>query len=417
MAGTGGANGTTRKASKSDASPGSRQIDEERERRLAHRRQWVAANRERIRESNRQWRLNNLERARQLNRESMARAAERQRRERAQRRKAAERSRRWKEAHPERVREKHRRWVEVNRDKVRAYNRDYHRRHQDASRQRTTAWRDEHPERMAELRKEWAERNKDKRAEYQRKRREDPAKRQADLEANAAARRLRRKLVREGLPPRRLHPTSAAERRANDRAASAFFEDPQAARRLRQSAASAEALLDYVRKHRVKLRADTRAALQRREQAGLPPIDAEQHFYARAVEAVLRRRIRTDLLTGRDVAAAVRTTRAVVRREERQAELEKLVQSVVTYIHRNATRLIADAELENRFRRRNGKPPAGLEALVVGMAVAEVHPEAAAVLPDGELRAVERRVRARVHLARNEGAQLGPPAWSFRVLH
>ena len=200
------------------------------------RRRWVEANRDRIRESNRQWRTDNLDRARQLNREAARRAALRRQRDTTLRARGRERAKAWREKHLDEVRDYHAQWVALNREKIREYSARYYEAHRAEINERSAARRDADPERAKQWRKAWAERNKQRLAELQRERRSNPEVYQAQLQANAAARRLRRRLKNVGLPPKNVHPVTAAERRAHDQAAKAYFSDPSLAEHVRQSA-------------------------------------------------------------------------------------------------------------------------------------------------------------------------------------
>jgi hypothetical protein len=55
-------------------------------------------------------------------------------------------------------------------------------------------------------------------------------------------------------------------------------------------------------------------------------------FYYPEIELVTERMRRVDLLTSRDVAAAVRATKTVVRREERQQQFDQLLKTVVAQV-------------------------------------------------------------------------------------
>ncbi|TFD55620.1 hypothetical protein E3T43_10880 [Cryobacterium sp. Hh7] len=356
------------------------------------RRQYVAANRDRIRELNRLWRSEHLDRARELNRDSMRRAAARRHREAEVRARGRERAKRWRVEHPERRREYQQRWVAENREKVREYyNRDYEA-HRDEVNTRAAARRDADPERTKQITRQWAERNKEQRAELQRNRRSDPEVYQSELEANAAARRLKRSQSRAGLPPKRIHMATAAERRANEREADAYFNDPSRPEHLRQFTVFAESLTEHMLKNGARMREFAEAYVERRARMGLPPVPVENIVYARAVEIVAVRMRRVDLLTGRDVAAAVRSTRAEVRREERQRQFDGLVRAVVVQVHRNRARLAAEATIENQARSHRGKPNAPIEDLAVQLAMREV----VAGVPKGRLTIDDARNAARL---------------------
>jgi len=353
-----GAKRTTSRGSHPDRNPETR-----------HR--WVAANRDRVREMNRRWRAEHLERSRQLNRDSMRRVADRKRHEEEVRAQGRERAKRWREAHPDRRREYQRGWVEENREKVREYYNRYYEAHRDEVSARAAARRDQDPDRTKRASKQWAERNKERRAELQRNRRSDPGTYQSELEANAAARRLKRTLTRAGLPPKHLHPTTAAERRADEREADAYFSDPTLPEHLRQFTVFAESLTEHMLKNGARTREFAEAYAATRVRMGLPPVPVENIVYARAAEIVTERMRRVDLLTSRDVAAAVRSTQAEVRREERQRQFDQLVKTVVTQVNRNRARYAVDAEMENRARAHGGKPRASFESLVVQLAIQE----------------------------------------------
>ena len=335
------------------------------------RRQYVAANRDRIRELNRLWRSGHLDRARELNRDSMRRATARRHREAELRERGRERAKRWREAHAERRGEYQQRWVAENREKVREYYNRYYEAHRAEVNARAAARRDADPERTKQITREWAERNKERRAELQRNRRSDPGVYQSELEAIAASRRLKRSLSRAGLPPKRIHPATAAERRVNERDADAYFNDPSRPEHLRQFTVFAESLTEHMLKHGARMREFAEAYVSSRARMGLPPVPVEDIVYARASEIVAERMRRVDLLTSRDVAAAVRATKAMVRREERQVQFEQVVKAVVALSHRWSGRYATDADVENRARASRGKPRVPVEALVVQLALAE----------------------------------------------
>jgi hypothetical protein len=338
----------------------------------ATRRKWVDANRDRIRESNRRWREAHLEHARELNRDSMRRAADRKRRQDAQRREGRERARVWRLEHPDRVREYQAQWVAANRDKMREYYNRYYETHRDEVNARATARRDADPERIRAVQKDWAERHKGRRAELQRERRADPEAYQAELEANAAARRLKRRLARAGLPPKRLHPASAGERRANEREADAFFASPSLGERTRQASAFCDALTKHMLRHSLSARESARGYVAQRERMGLPPVRVEDTMWALAVEVVLARSRRVDRLTSRDVASAVGCAKAVVKQHEREQQFAHLVRALVNHLRSNEARLIAEAEIENKVRTVGGKTPLSVNSLVVQLGLYEV---------------------------------------------
>ncbi|TFD65147.1 hypothetical protein [Cryobacterium ruanii] len=206
----------------------------------------------------------------------------------------------------------------------------------------------------------------------QRNRRSDPEIYQSELGANATARRLKRSLSRAGLPPKLLHAATAAERRANARKADAYFNDPSRPEHVRQFTVFAESLTDHMLKNGARMHEFAEAYVETRVRMGLPPVLTEFIIYARAVEIVAEGMRRVDLLTGRDVAAAVRSTKAEVRRNERQRQFDRLVKTIVAQVHRNSARFGVDAKMENQTRVRRGKPREVVESLVVRLAIQEV---------------------------------------------
>ncbi|TFD49384.1 hypothetical protein E3T55_11470 [Cryobacterium frigoriphilum] len=346
--------------------------DIRRERQREKRRKWAQEHPDRVRELNRIWRLEHLERARQQNREQMRRAVVRRRQQEEVRARGRERARLWREAHPGRNREYQQRWVEQNRDKIREYYRRYYDHHSAEVNARAIARRDADPERTKQISKEWAERNKERRAEWQRARRSDPDIYQVELAANAAARRFKRQLSHLGLPPKQLHLATAAERRAHDRDADAYFTDPALPEHLRQFTVFAETLTELMLHNGTRMLDFATAYVTDRARMGLPPVSAETIAYGRAVELVMQRMRRVDLLTGRDVAAAVRSTQAEVPRIERQQQFDQLVKGVVARVNRYRVRLGSDAKIENKARAHRGKPQVKAETLMVQIAMKDV---------------------------------------------
>jgi len=342
------------------------------EQNAATRRKWVDANRDRVREYNRQWRADNLERARELNRESARRAVLRARKQADLRASARERAKRWRESHLDDVRNYQAQWVEKNREKVRGYYNGYYRTHRDDVNARAAARRDADPELMKRARKVWADRNKDRLAELQRIRRSDPEVYKAQLEANAAARRLKRRLRDAGLPPKQLHPATAAERRANERAAAIYFGDSDLSDHVRQTDIFTEALTTHMIQSGTQMREFAESYSATRMRMGLPPVALEDTIYARAVEYVLDNLSGMDLLTSRDVAAAVRSSKAIVQRVERDHQRDALVRVAVVYVHRHRDRLNEYADIENRARVRHNRPCVPADDLRVRLAFREL---------------------------------------------
>jgi hypothetical protein len=378
------------------------------DRQIESRRRWVAENHDRIRDLNRRWRAEHLERARQLNRDSMRRSTARKRREAEVRIRGRERAKRWREAHPDRVRAYQQRWVDENRDKVREYYNRYYANHHDEVSARAAARQDADPERTKQVHKEWADRNREHRAELQRTRRADPDIYQAELAANAAAKRFKRRLSLSGLPPKQLHPVTAAERRTNEREADAYFTDLELPEHLRQFTVFAETLTEHMLKNGARMREFAEAYAATRARMGLPPVPVETIVDARAVELVAERMRRVDLLTSRDVAAAVRAMKAVVWREERQQQFNLLVKSLVTYTHRNLARLLEEATMENLARRQRGKQRRPVEYLVARLAFQEVvHRVSTSRLASADVQSAIHSAKLRVLVAAEGTASFG----------
>jgi hypothetical protein len=342
------------------------------EQNAATRRKWVDANRDRVRGYNRKWRSDNLERARELNHESARRAVLRARKQADIRASAKERAMWWRQSHLDQVRIYQAQWVEQNRQKVRGYYNDYYRTHRNEVNERAAARRDADPEPLKRARAAWAERNKERLAELQRNRRSNPEVYQAQLEANAAARRLKRRLRAAGLPPKQLHPTTAAERRANERAVADYFGDSGLAEHVRQTDIFTETLTNHLLQNGAQMRAFAESYAAARWRTGLPAVAVEDTIYARAVEYVLENLSGMDLLTSRDIAAAVRSSKATVQRVERDHQREALVDVVVGCVNRHRDRLNEDAEIENRARVRHDRPRVPADDLRVRLAFREM---------------------------------------------
>ncbi|TFB69207.1 hypothetical protein [Cryobacterium sp. Hz9] len=203
---------------------------------------------------------------------------------------------------------------------------------------------------------------------------------------------MKRSLARTGLPPKLLHATTAAERRANEREAHAYFNDPSRPEHLRQFTVFAESLTEHMLKNGALMREFAEAYVETRARRGLPPVPVENIVYARAVEIVSEQMSRVDLLTSRDVAAAVRATKVEVRREERQRQFDGLVKGVVAQVHRDRGQYVVDSEMENRASILRGKPRTSVETLVARFAMQEAFER----LPTSSLTIEDARNAARI---------------------
>ncbi|SDG84132.1 hypothetical protein [Microbacterium pygmaeum] len=361
-----------------------------RDRRAANSRRWREAHPEQARAQRRQWKTDNPERSKQLNRESARRSYGRGRRTAAIRSRANESSRRWKQAHPEQVREYRRRWVEANRERVREYYRRYHADNRERVNARATARRDADPEKTKRSRKAWADRNKQRLADYQRAYRSNPDRYATILAANSAAKRLRTRLERAGLPTRRMHKVLAAERRGNDSRANDFFADPFRSEHVNQLMWLSSLLTEHVLADGPRMREFAGSYVAFRARMGLPAIDGEDFLYAHAAQVVSDRMRGIDLLTSRDVAAAVRSARVAVAERERLAQRQAFARRLESHLRRNARRLREDARLEKVVRTHTGKTRSAVEELVLRMAIEEV--VSSGGLPSGLTKADLRQV-------------------------
>lgn len=185
------------------------------------RRRYYWQHREKQREAARQWRQANRERSRELNRLSNRRQYARKKAVEAKR--AAGRA--WYAEHREQERERARTFRREHPEKVREYQRRF---------------RERHPERAAQQNRRAAERWRDRNApDVREKQRAAAAERrssdpdtfrrwyQSNIEKERArgreASRLRSRLKKLGLPPRKIHRVYAEERRQNAAAGELFF--------------------------------------------------------------------------------------------------------------------------------------------------------------------------------------------------
>jgi len=190
-------------------------------------RRYYRENRERLLAASRAWKEANPDRARAHNRESMRRAEVR--------RKALERRR-----------ERGREWYADHRDQQRARARQFRQEHPEKVREYQARFRERHPERAAEQGRRATQKWRDSRADVVReKQRTTAAERRSDdpdafkrwyqanleqqRERGREAARLRSRLKKLGLPPRRIQRVYANDRRANDRASDEFFAREHAA--------------------------------------------------------------------------------------------------------------------------------------------------------------------------------------------
>ncbi len=177
--------------------------------------------REKARESARKWKAANPERARAQNREQMRRAAA------ARKAKAARsvRDRARYHEHREEQLARHRQLREDHPDKVREYRDRYRAKHPERvveqSRRASERWRDVNADAVRAANRVAAEKRRQQDPDYQRRAyHRDVDAQRARSRTNS---RRRSRLKELGLPPRRTHAVYADQKRANQRAADAFF--------------------------------------------------------------------------------------------------------------------------------------------------------------------------------------------------
>jgi len=213
------------------SSGGDSSSDERRERLREQRRRWRENNPERLQASRAKWWAENPERRRELNRLSMRRAA--QRRKALEARRAA--GRRWYADHREQERARARAFRRDHPDKVREYQRRYKERHPERAAENARRSTQQHRDRHAEA---YRERNRQAAAERRRKFPDEQRLRyQQDIERQRKrgreASRLRSRLKKLGLPPRKIQKVYTDERRRNDAAAQEFFSRRRSAAEVR----------------------------------------------------------------------------------------------------------------------------------------------------------------------------------------
>ena len=183
--------------------------------------QYYQQHRERLLAATRAWKAANPDRARKHNREHMRRAQIR--------RKALEgrraNGRAWYAAHREQERERARQFRREHPEKVREYQARYRQRHPERvaeqSRRATRAWRDRNQDAVREKQRVTATQRRE--ADPDAYSRWYQANLERERERGREASRLRSRLKKLGLPPRRIQRVYAADRRANAKASEAFF--------------------------------------------------------------------------------------------------------------------------------------------------------------------------------------------------
>jgi hypothetical protein len=202
-------------------------------------RRYYRENRERLLAQTRAWKAANPDRVRQHKREHYRRVQARKKMAELRR----ERGRAWYAEHREQERERARTFRREHPEKVREYQARFRERHPERAaeqaRRATEKWRDTNASQVRQT----------QRAAAEQRRANDPdafrrwyqANLEKQRERGREASRLRSRLKKLGLPPRRVQRVYAEGRRANDRASDAFFtrrRDAEELQRLRREGAT-----------------------------------------------------------------------------------------------------------------------------------------------------------------------------------
>lgn len=192
---------------------------------------YYAKHRDQKRESAKGWRAENPDRARAHNREYMRRALAARKAQEARR----ANGRAWYHEHRDEERARHRRFRAEHPDKVREYQQRYRAKHPDraaeSSRRAAQRWRDANAERTREMNRLAAQRRRQEDPDYQRRKYQEDIEAQRARSRNNARQRARLRAL--GLPARHIHTVYAADKRADQAAADAFFTARRTAPQLR----------------------------------------------------------------------------------------------------------------------------------------------------------------------------------------
>jgi hypothetical protein len=336
--------------------------DARRERRRAAAKAWRERNADRVRQSRKDWKARNPERARELNRESMRRRHQRNLRVTRQNAAANERSREWKRTHPERARETQRRWREAHPERVREHHRRYYQRHGEEIAARTQRYRDANESAVKQRRADWAAANRERITEYQRRYRADPDRYAKTLQSNREARRVQRRLVALELPPKRVHRTTAAERRANQTDAHQFFTSADARQKYLQIATLQNEIDRIAWNQADDLRRRAADRIAARERVGLSSGTVDDVAMALAAAAAIEHQP-VDRLTTDDMAHVIANVRELHHRRHAATEARDLRHAIIRYVEQRTDWLRREAALENHMREAAGKPQVRIDVL------------------------------------------------------
>lgn len=247
--------------------------------------------------------------------ENYYRKRDRDRRDQARRVLDRDRASLWAKEHPKQHAERAKAWAQAHPERVREIQRASYERNKEHYRERMRAWEDAHVEQRRLQGKKDRERTQDHRAELQRVYRQDPEINARVLQANRERRQLIRRLEKAGLPPKSVHPATAAERRRNEKEATAFFTRrrigeerrrikreylptppelierwERRSQRVRERRRELEAVKRYVARHGDRLRDEATLDSRARTARGATPLDVNAEVLLRAQEAVRRAR-------------------------------------------------------------------------------------------------------------------------------
>jgi hypothetical protein len=261
------------------------------------------------------YRERNREYIRKTNRERERRRAHRERDEKERRQKGSERAKEWARQHPEGRKQARERYKRKHPEAYKQAQREYYHRNREAIAGRRQAREAADPEKANEARRRVVARARaaGRGSEWS----PSPSQRESYRRRENEARRMQRRRARAGLPDRRLHRVSAAERRHNAAAADAFFARKRTGREIAQirneDAPTPPELLhdleqrsensrvvreilaiadDYFADHELELRARVAEVSRTRFRAGLLPLDVYTEPRRRALEVASTRYLR-----------------------------------------------------------------------------------------------------------------------------
>jgi len=323
----------------------------------AYRRRYREKNSEYLAERARAWRQENLERAREHNRGSERRRKARLRQKQARNARARER---YPEIRDQQV-ERGRRFRQEHPDKVREYQRRYKERHPERYRANAAAtaqrYRDAHADEIRERQRLAAAERRRANPDAYKEQYARNIEQQRERGRNAS--RLRSRLKALDLPPRHIHRTYAADKRAHTAAADEFFR--------RQRSLDVRAVITIEASHPDALDVPDRVDTRRRQLLrGSPSIPTVERVRRTARDPEYRQRFR-DLQEARH-AETIRARRArdLQRvKESHEAARQKILDAQPAIFERHRGRRQAQIREEVRMdsiaRAQRGLPPYDLD--------------------------------------------------------